>query len=159
MTVVNKATSVQLAFEKLLITSGKKNGHALPVYDIPAEHKKSNQDAALYGDMVAACHSYFIASIGEKYFKNEKERAKKLCEQLNLFDGIKDVPVGGEAVIHRNAIYSITCKINKPAMRLDQTKLASELLKRGVKPDIVEDAFEKATVFAEPAKTIRVIAS
>lgn len=144
--VDNLSSKIQLAMEKI----GTTNGTApLPSQD-PVDK---------------SLHEYYVAKIGEAYFKKRSEKAleaierdggaklSKDIEQI-VADTIKqDMKQSATLIVGQN--YTLTLETRKPSNSLKREKLVINLSKAGWKMEKIEKLLEDSSEPQSPPKTFR----
>ena len=126
---------------------GRTNGHACP-------ETTSNFDPIL--------HELFVAGDAVAYWKKRHDDAK--AEAMAIAEGLDDAVtsvlktnVGTSVELATGELYSMTCDIKRPAMRLNTTALRNHLqTKLGLDKQTVDEAFDACSNMSAPAKTIKV---
>lgn len=145
--MTNDIGILRAKLRKALDNVGRNNGHACP-------ETSSNIDPTL--------HELFVAGEAVSYWKTRHEEAKEAA--LAIGDGLDDAV---QSVIDTNSgtsvtlasgdLYTMTCDIKRPAMRLNQTALRNYMQTQlGLDKAAVDKAFDACSTASAPAKTIKV---
>ena len=134
------------ALEKI----GKSNGHSTPSSQDPAD---------------SAMHEYFVASLGESYFKKRRENAKKGLDKLigpeaaerlaKAILGVKKSELGTSIGVLDGEHYGFTIELKNGASFLDTKALKVELMKRMTSIE-VDTIFDRCSDRREPAQSWKV---
>lgn len=115
----------------------------------------------------AALHEYYVAKMGEKFFKDRAEKAlDKAMDGLgdhekkviaDMVKATKDNGAGESAVIAGGQHYVFDLTTRKGATRLDNTALKNALqVKHGMPGAVVEKLFADCSKSNEPSKMFTV---
>ena len=109
-------------------------------------------------------HEWLVASDAYSYFdkrrKNAQQAALDAIDTTNfeaVLREVIDTNVGTDVEVYNGEVYSLTCNIKRPALRLDATKLRSALIKKGMKPNEVDAMIRLSSDYAQPAKSFKVV--
>jgi ATP-dependent DNA ligase len=108
-------------------------------------------------------HEYFVTDQASSLFKKRREDAKEAViaqadqetVQRVIANAVKQNAMQSTTIAateHYNAIL----KAAKPVESVDAKKMVTELMKLGVKDDIIRAALDAATSTREPAKTLMI---
>lgn len=132
---------------KALDNIGRNNGHACP-------DTTSNVDPTL--------HELFISAEAMAYFKTRHDEAKDAAMLMSegLDDAVQsviDMNAGTSVTLCEGDLYTLTCDISKPAMRVDQRALRNYMQTvLGLDKSVVDKAFDACSKANAPAKKIKV---
>lgn len=109
-------------------------------------------------------HELLVAQDGATYFDNRKRLAKQaLLDAIDttaldtaVSDALK-ANIGSNVNVYDGEVYSVTCDIKRPALRLDQTKLRTALIRKGMPVKEVDALFRAASDYSQPAKSYKVV--
>jgi len=95
----------------------------------------------------------------KKYFEDEYEKSKgDLIKTIDKLNPTVTVQVGAKLVLmHEDAQFQVLYTVRNGPTKLDDKKLRMLLVKAGVEPDVVQEAFEDAMVEGKPQTLIDII--
>jgi len=95
----------------------------------------------------------------KKYFEDEYEKSKgDLFKTIDKLNPTVTVQVGAKLVLmHEDAQFQVLYTVRNGPTKLDDKKLRMLLVKAGVEPDVVQEAFEDAMVEGKPQTLIDII--
>lgn len=114
----------------------------------------SNFETSQWMDRQLAADQLFIAGLGKSFFEKAHKSAKEACEKLGVWSDVDKLAPGAAHTLFDGAHVVIQCKINNPGTKVDMDALATELMKLGVKGEVLAKAVKAATICTTPAKRI-----
>jgi len=115
-------------------------GKKLPI------RSKSNTEAAAW--------EYFIASHLYKRATDRRKEAVALAVDAGVFFDSDNAEMqrepGTQEIVYQGDLVSVTLSVAKPRVILDQKLLVDELVRRGVRKDVIAAAIDRASRDAKP---------
>lgn len=143
-------SKLQLAFNEIGVTKGV----AAPQFTAP----KGNNDPNRYVTLHGYAWQFYVANILASAAEKRKDIAKKTCESVGMFEGVKDIAPGSSGVLHQTPDVIITCEKKNPATRLDEAELRVQLALTGrLKPEVVDKIIAASKKKNAPATSYKMI--
>lgn len=138
--------------QKLLSTSIFDHSKMMP------PTKLSNAAAKQWFDQQKSAELLLMAGIGKSFFEKQHKIVKENCVDLGMWsdDHLSSILPGTPVTLFTGANVIITCKTKTARTRIDTKALIAELLKAGVKQDVLSKALAASEVTDAPAKSIEV---
>lgn len=106
-------------------------------------------------NLTAILHEWYVSKVLYGLAETREEIAKGAMLKHAMEAGFKPLDVApGDlvSVINDNKDYYVSLKVNQPAMKVNLTRLETELIKLGVKKSAIDTAMLLATEAGTPAK-------
>lgn len=139
MDTVSRAVKLKAALVKAFSAIGFKNGHSAP-------------------DGHENLHLLYVFNEARKYFdKLYENQLDSILTSYELENDCELCPVGESLSLVDEDFYTLVLRRTTPSKRVDNSKFATELRKRGVAQNVIDLAREAATVETRPPRRFEVI--
>ena len=110
-------------------------------------------------------HDLLVAMDGKSHFTKRTDEAKAklldVVDQTPVDDLVRQVTktgITGDVLVHEGDHYALSCKVNKPSSRFDQTMLKNELMKsHGFSGSDAQALIDKCTKQSAAAKRFTIV--
>ena len=140
--------------QKLLAVSIFDHSNIKPPHDV-----RSNIAVHRWYEQQKAAELLLMSGIGKSFFEKQHKTLKEQCIELGMWDEdtLASLSPGAPVNLFNGAHVIVSCKVKAPRSRIDPKKLITELLRAGVKQDVLDKALLASEVTDAPAKSIEVV--